>query len=148
MKNGKVVVPEAPKLPAGIEKADLKYPDHKEKDSPKDIPYEDHQFEIWFVPNYGWCIPTLHISNGGSRRAYGTAPRTYAVAIDTGKVVRIGLGPHVQQRSTVYVRQSRIKDLQKFLDLRTKGAGDANQIRDRISTRRAQGAMYRMNRGW
>ena len=51
-------------------------------------------------------------------------------------------------RCTVYIRKSRSGALQPFIDLRLKGESSAGQIRDRISTRRAQGAIYRMERGW
>jgi hypothetical protein len=149
----------AVKLPEGILAHDLKYPDFKNKKDgqyfpdydDKNFPYEDRQFELWNVANFGWCIPTLHIRNAGRRAlASGSvaAPRTYAIEINTGKVCRIGLGPHVTARVTVYVRKNRRDVLQKFLDLRKTGSESANQIRDRISSRRAQGALYRMNRGW
>jgi len=128
-------------LPAGILERDLEYPDYKSKDRfPTDLPYEDKQFEMWFVPGFGWCIPTLQISNAG--RNHSTR-RTYAVILDTGKVCRIGHGPHVSKTITVYVRKSRLEALQKFLDLKNKGSVDANTIRDRISTRRAQTALRR-----
>jgi hypothetical protein len=38
---------------------------------------------------------------------------------------------------------SRLKSLKPFLELRLKGQGDAGQIRDRISSRRAQGQVMR-----
>jgi hypothetical protein len=123
-------------LPKGILVSDLKYPDYSKRDKrPKDIPYEDTYFELYFVPGFNWCIPTLLIRNPG-RRSSQTTARTYAVTVDTQKLVRIGLGPHVTEKHTVYLRQSRIKDLMPYIELRRKGAAQANQVRDRISTRR------------
>jgi hypothetical protein len=141
-------------LPDGIVLHDLKYPSYKlnVKNDPNyfdyKAPYEDHSFELWFVPSLGWCIPTLGIRNPGRRSRPGAAPRTYAVKVSDGGVVRIGLGPHVAERVTVYVRKNRAEALAKFIALKNKGAVDANNIRDRISTRRAQGALYRMEKGW
>jgi hypothetical protein len=125
-------------LPSDITETDLKYPDYKSKDQL--VPqYDNNQFELWYTQQMGWCIPTLRI--GGSGR-YGSTPRTYATTLD-GKQVRIGKGPHVLRTVTVYVRQSRVKVLQKYLDLRTAGAVTSNTIRDRISSRRAQGQVMR-----
>jgi hypothetical protein len=137
-------------LPKGIIAKDLSYPDTRKGGDYfpdyKDLDCHDHQFEIWYVRNFGWCIPTLDIGGAGRQ----ATRRTYAVAIDTGKVVRIGKGPHVTECHRVYVRASRLTELRKFIDLRTKGAGDAGSIRDRISTRRAQGQQERAagNHSW
>lgn len=128
-------------LPAGIKPSDLEYPRKWRADS-----VVDH-FDIWNVPAFGWCIPTLLIASAGRRynaRHYGQADRTYAVRISDGSLVRIGFGPHVTARLTVHVRKSRTWALKKFTDLKTKGTGDATTVRDRISTRRMRGAM----RGW
>jgi hypothetical protein len=126
-------------LPKGITEKDLKYPERH--DFPENFQYEDRSFELWFCGSFGWCIPTLQIRGAGRRM--GVAPRTYAVSVDTKKVCRIGLGPHVLKRVTVYVRKSRLEVLKPFLDLRREGAIAANNVRDRISTRRAQSAMRR-----
>jgi hypothetical protein len=134
-------------LPKGITAADLKRPDYKEFEREKvhTVPYDDRQFDLWYVTAFGWCIPTLQISSGGPRRrsAGVTQPRTYAVIVETGKVCRVGAGPHVLETATVYVRPKTLKALQPYLDLRTKGAADAGQVRDRISSRRAQGQLER-----
>lgn len=124
-------------LPKGLIVSDTKYPRN----------YKDHEysadFELWHVGDWGWCIPTLMIRNVPRRRLTGTtvAPRTYAVRVDNGGLVRIGLGPHVKERVTVYGRKSRMAALKKFLDLRNEGAAKAGQVRDRISTRRARTAL-------
>lgn len=108
------------------------------------------QFEIWQTERFGWCIPTLLISNPGRRQrasAYNkgveATERTYAITIDRREIVTIGGGPHVKNRLTVYVSAARRPGLGKFLDLKEKGEIDANNIRDRISSRRAQGALRR-----
>jgi hypothetical protein len=130
-------------LPAGIVATDLKCPDWKSKDGlDPTVPYEDRHFEIWYTPGFGWCIPTLRIRGAGRTESSATA-RTYAVAIDSERVCRIGHGPHIKATHTVYVRKSRATALAKFIALKNTGAEDANTIRDRISSRRAQGTLRR-----
>jgi hypothetical protein len=135
-------------LPTGILQSDLKYPDYKSKD--KLVPgYDNSSFEIWYTERFGWCIPTLLIRGAGRR--YGPSrdtARTYGVTIkdenlNGHQVVTMGSGPHVKAKHTVYVRESRKEALQKFLDIRSGGAEDANSIRDRISTRRARTSLSR-----
>jgi hypothetical protein len=65
----------------------------------------------------------------------------------TGEPVTMGKGPHVLRTVTVYVRNGRKDALQKFLDLKVQGEAKAGDIRDRISTRRAQTALRRTNFG-
>jgi hypothetical protein len=131
-------------LPTGVLKSDLARPSYDSSvklykgESGHD--YNESQFELWFTTGFGWCIPTLSISR--ARRA-NTTDRTYAVRVKDGAAVRIGKGPHVTECVTVYVRMSRLKSLKPFLELRLKGQGDAGQIRDRISSRRAQGQVMR-----
>lgn len=135
---------DTPKLPDGIIPGDLKYPKYWETNDPKDK--QIGTFDLWYSAGrngFGWCIPTLHIANS---RQHGE--RSYAIRVSDGQPVRIGGGPHVTQRLTVYVTEGRKAALEKYLELKRKGEEDANSIRDRISSRRAQGALYRMNRGW
>lgn len=126
------------KLPAGILKSDLSYPKFE------DNTYKT--FELWDVRGIGFVIPSLLISKTSPRRRLAnpnaSTDRYYATALD-GKIYRVGKGPHVLSTTVVYVKKSRESALQKFLDLMDKGSADANMIRDRISSRRAQGAMYR-----
>jgi len=107
--------------------------------------YPNASFDMWYVESFGWVIPTLHIRNASSRSSgtYRDVPRTYACKVSDGSVVRVGLGPHVLKQVTVHVKKSRLSVLQKYLDMRQQGAADANTIRDRISTRRARGALRR-----
>jgi hypothetical protein len=89
-----------------------------------------------------WVIATLLIARAGRRFSRGVSDRTYAVTLD-GKVVRVGLGQHVIREVTIYIRTARLTALQQYIDLYDKGAMEANQIRDRISSRRAQGQIER-----
>lgn len=131
-------------LPKGIRPTDLKYPSFKSKDR---INYEkgDHgSLTLYEVHdrkgNSWWCIATLRIRKARLGR---DGERTYAVRLSDGAPVRIGLGPHVKRKITVYVRQSRVEALQRYIDLHLSGAESAHQIRDRISSRRAQGQVER-----
>ena len=114
----------------------------------------EHTFEFYKTEQFGWVMLTLHISNPSSRqRSRGVnTTRSYAVPVnDPDSIVRVGLGPHVTDRFTLYIRRDRLEALQFFVDLNNKGkAGSAGNVRDRISTRRAQGAMHRANgeRSW
>lgn len=122
------------KLPVGILKSDLKYPKFE------DNAYKT--FELWDVRGFGFVIPSLLISKAGRRSTLKT-DRVYATGVDNGKIYRVGKGPHVLSTTVIYVKKSRESALQKFLDLRDQGSADANMIRDRISSRRAQGQLNR-----
>ena len=132
------------KLPEGILMGDLVMPKNKDGYSDWDAlageTGERLQFEMWYTTGFGWCIPTLNISPHNRRVS---SARTYAVRVDTDGVVRIGGGPHVIERHWVYVKKARLKALQKYVDMQAQGAVDANTVRDRISSRRAQGALNR-----
>lgn len=148
MKN-KVEVKSKITLPDGVVESDLKYPDFKSKDKLAHIKvgseewaYETAQFELWYTESMGWVIPTLLISRAGRRAPVGTTDRVYATTLD-GKPCRVGRGPHVLRTVTVYVRESRLPALQKYLDIRNAGSVTSNEIRDRISSRRAQGQLMR-----
>lgn len=119
-------------LPEGIKESDLALPDWKSKVK------VSWNFEIWYTARFGWCIPTLLIRGVSGRMASRgiTNERTYATTLD-GQVIRIGLGPHVLARHTVYVKESRLAALQKYVDIQHDGQVKANDVRDRISTRRA-----------
>jgi hypothetical protein len=121
-------------LPKGILESDLKYP----KKYSSLLEYPDDNFELMYCERFGWCIPTLLIAKSRYRDKMGN--RTYAVTMN-GDTVRIGNGPHIKAQTRIWIRKSRKNKLQKFLDLRTNGTSSAGEIRDIISTRRAQGAM-------
>ena len=126
---------EAIQLPAGIKESDLKYPEWKSTDRVVE------QFEMHYTQGLGWTIATLLIRK--TRRADRTN-RTYATTLD-GKPCRIGMGPHVLRSVAVYVKRSRFVALQPFIDLKNQGEIASNEIRDRISSRRAQGQLNRAN---
>ncbi len=135
-------------LPSLVVLKDLERPTYDELygKAKEAVEFPNGEFELYYVERFGWVIPTLHIRNA-SRRSFNQNPaRTYAVAVKDGSICRVGLGPHVKQTIRVFVRRSRLAALKPLLDLRSKGAEDANDVRDRISTRRAQGALRRMNR--
>lgn len=150
----RVVMKEKPELPFGLIESDLKYPKHPKnwkwgKQYPSDVL---HTITLYETERMGWVVTTLLISNPGRRHRHLDAqppqPRTYAVTAD-GSVCRVGLGPHVKRTITVYITRGRFEKLKKIVELHEKGLADAGSIRDRISTRRAQGALYRSNRfGW
>jgi hypothetical protein len=124
-----------PALPDGVLESDLKmkYPCTA-------------QFDLWYCDRLGWVIPTLLIA---ASRRHGYAARTYAVTLD-GHLCRVGAGPHVLRTVRVYVTKRRAKMLQKFIDLRQSGKADAGTVRDRISSRRAEGQLRRARgeRSW
>jgi len=126
-----------PELPPGILPGDLKHPGISDTTG--------MWFEMYHATGFGWCIPTLFIRKAGARSfSQHGSDRTYAIAISGGEIVRIGLGPHVTAQVIVYVAKSRLSSLQKYIDLKKRGEDQANQIRDRISSRRAQGQIRRM----
>lgn len=127
------------KLPDGINETDLKWPSWESTKDNEENRVVDN-FELWFTQGFGWCIPTLLISKASRRSSMSN--RTYAVTLDN-QPVRIGKGPHILRTVTVYVKSRRKNDLQKFLDLKESGSQTAGNIRDRISTRRAQTALRR-----
>jgi hypothetical protein len=133
------------KLPVGILLTDLNYRDLNYR-----VTDDKHigDFELWYTERFGWCIPTLLISKGNSHtRSRGLAERTYGIAIKDSQAVRMGMGPHVKERHTVYVYESTQPRLQKYLDLQAKGQEIAGDTRDRISSRRMATARRRADWG-
>ena len=136
-------------LPFGILKSDLEYPKWNEKATSKQREANRiaHTLTLHHIDserdakNDGWVIATLPI--GGKRRA-GYVERTYAIGQDR-KVYTVGQGPHVTGTVRVYVTNARLKALAPLVELYTFGMAEAGTIRDRISTRRAQGAIHRRN---
>jgi len=129
-------------LPTGIKESDLKSPSYKSKDK---IAYEvaDHgTITLYDCAGFGWVIVTLLIGSGGSRLR-GFAPRYYGIRVSDGAAVRVGKGPHVARAVRVYIRQSRVKALDHFIQLYNSGLMNAHTTRDRISSRRYQGQMER-----
>jgi hypothetical protein len=124
-------------LPKLVRETDLKYPGWKSKVRvEKTLTLHKvtgrHSDGDWFIAN-------LRIGSGR-----GHADRTYATRISDGKTgFRIGKGPHVTDTITVYVTTKNKLRLAPLVAMADEGEIDANQIRDRISTRRAQGQLHR-----
>lgn len=87
----------------------------------------------------GWVVTTLLISKGKR----GMPDRSYSIGVDDGKIYTVGSGPHVQTVVTVYLNADNVDRLRKYVDLYQKGMADANMIRDRIGSRRAQTQLRR-----
>lgn len=127
------------KLPACVRVGDLKWPrgmaqlSYKEHAMIRERGLND-DLRLWWVLDWGWVIPVLLIRNAG-RRNPGMASRQYAIRVDTGELVRVGIGPHVGEQVRVYLSKRNVKRLEPLLALALKGAVAANQARDRRSTR-------------
>ena len=115
-------------MPPNVQPIDLKYPEggcnYKLGDN--------GCLHFYKTSRFGWCVATLSIGRD----------RTYAVTLD-GSQVRVGNGPHVEARATVYLSSANAKRLEKYTDLYAAGVGASNDIRDRISSRRAEGQVRR-----
>ncbi len=88
-----------------------------------------------------WVLTTLLISRAG--RGSSVTDRYYSIGVADSKVYTVGRGPHVVAEITVYLSKDNIDRLRKYVDLWRKGMAEAGQIRDRISSRRAQGQVHR-----
>ena len=134
-------------LPPGIIVDDTKYPEHPDKALHDAGDYGSLTF--YKTTAFGWCLATLKIASA-SRRNRNQTDRTYAVRVEDGQPVRVGAGPHVTQTITIYLRESRKEELKRYIEMFTSGMDRANTIRDRISSRRAQGAEERAlgNHSW
>ena len=131
-------------LPKDIKVSDVNYIPQNWKIPKKRIL---HTLDFYYTERFGWVIATLHIRNA-SRRMQGSyygnslSPRTYAITL-SGQLCRVGLGPHVKARATVYVTEGRKEALQKYVVLASTGADKANDVRDAISTRRMRSTLRR-----
>lgn len=146
-----VTKPAAPKqeLPPLVKQEDVDQRDYKDAFGYAEL--EQHGLPHYFYKLYyiktgnGWLIRTLHISNAKKRSGYQT-DRSYAVSLGDGKVYTVGGGPHVLAEVAVRVDKKNVARLKPHLDIYLKGLADAGTIRDRISSRRAQGALRRSDR--
>lgn len=92
-----------------------------------------------------WMIATLHISNPNRKqlaRGIDTA-RTYAISVLNGKIYTVGKGPHVKETIEVHVKKSNVDRIKNLLVRYQEGLEAAGRIRDRRSSRIAQGRLYR-----
>lgn len=133
-------------LPEGVRESDLKQP-HWERALPwrqsEELGLVGGRLEFYRTDKTGWLVLTLHISNPPRRHAAGTPARFYATAVKDKTVHTVGMGPHVLEQLTVYVTQDNLERLMPLIELHKQGLVDANTIRDRISSRRAQGQLRR-----
>ena len=86
-----------------------------------------------YTERFGWCIATLPIS-----KSQKFADRTYGICVNDKGIVRVGKGPHVLSTITLYFKQKRAEMLAHYAELYKVGLVRAHEIRDGISTRRAQ----------
>ncbi len=128
-------------LPLDILKSDCEYPVYGTRWTAKEYDRNRivHTITLYDTTAFGWCVATLDISR--NRRA--ATARVYAARASDGATVRVGAGPHVKRTVTVYVRQERLAALAKLVAIYESGAEKANAIRDRISSRRAEGVAMR-----
>lgn len=138
-------------LPGNITEADTKWPSWEQRKKLRKADRDKldvvDSVTLYETESFGWVVCTLPISKGRLQRA----DRTYGITVgfkktysgDERQLVRVGNGPHVKRTVEVHVTKGRQKELQWLLDLREEGLGKAGMVRDRISTRRAQGAMRR-----
>ena len=135
-----------PEMPPKVQASDLKWPETgtwaTDKLREKGI-LDAHTLTFYYVAGgdiNGWVIATLDISKGKR----GNADRTYGITLE-GKVCRVGNGPHVKKEVVVHLSTKNWDRLLPYVELYVKGLEQAGQIRDRISTRRAQGQINRAN---
>lgn len=138
-------------LPPDVTEADTKYPKTPEYDTPeykilREVTRGEHGGVLTFyhVPAGRkapeWVLTTLRIGGAGRR---GTTERYYGIGVADGKVYTVGRGPHVTNVVTVYLSHLNVERLRTYAELWEKGMADAQAIRDRIGTRRAQGQLHR-----
>lgn len=141
-----------PALPAPVIQADTVYPKDWKLLANEDYKNPHYtaqggsiEFELWYTPSFGWCIPTLQIKAVSGRAASRgiEVRRSYAIAVETKQLVRIGHGPHVKATHRVFVKASRMAALTPLLDIMLEGSEKAGMCRDRISSRRANTALRR-----
>ena len=132
-------------LPPDVAEADVKWPtghpqytpEQKEKLEASGFDYYQ-PLTFYKTSGFGWVLTTLLIGKGR-----GNQPdRYYGYTLD-GKSVRVGRGPHVTAEVGVYLSPANFDRLFKYVELWSKGMAAAGGIRDRISSRRAQGQEHR-----
>jgi hypothetical protein len=130
-------------LPKGLDTQDIVRPDYEDADYSKG---DYGQLTLHKTDRFGWCITTLFISRGKR----GQPDRSYGISIDGKQTVSIGNGPHVTETVTVYFRKSRGEALDVFNALYHEGMRNANSVRDRRSSRIAEGQQRRARgeRSW
>ncbi len=134
-------------MPPDVTEADLKHPTSDDY-----IPYGKQQeyglehcgtsLTFYRTPAFGWVLRTLEISRA---RKAGQTDRYYGITVNDGQSVRVGRGPHVTKEITIHFTTANIERLKPYVELWTRGMTMAGSIRDRISSRRAEGQERRAN---
>lgn len=128
----------SPQLPKGVLKSDLKYDGERitkaQWEKLRELGMENTQIPLWFQQNGGCFIPTLPISHGGLR--------SYAIALSDKKIWSLTRNQSIAAQY-VYIRKGNFKRLIPLMETFAKGMADSQKIRDRISSRRAQGQLNR-----
>ena len=144
----KTAATKTPALPKGILASDSKYPGNRKEDRVDWKLGRSGSLTLHHTERFGWCIATLPIS--GARSGSGYVARTYGIQVEADyagehKIVTVGNGPHVSTTVEIYLKESRLKELQPYIDLYNKGMENAGSIRDRIGSRRAQTSLRRLS---
>lgn len=108
----------------------------------RELGLDSDELQFFLTEGFGWVITTLLIKSKGRYSGPSQTDRYYGISVD-GKLCRIGHGPHVKRTVRVYINKKNLKYMQKYIDLHKKGLANAGDVRDRISSRRAMGQMYR-----
>lgn len=131
-----------PALPLGITLQDTD-PLYRKGAYPRGLPsYIPTEMKLYRT-EAGWMLCTLYISSPGKRNRSPSQDRYYAIGVGDKKIYTVGRGPHVLEEMTVYLSEKNKQRLSTLIELFQEGLSQAGQIRDRISSRRAQGAMRR-----
>lgn len=101
-------------------------------------------FEMWHVGDWGWVIPVLLIRKAGRRSASHIKDRQYAVRVENGELVRVGLGPHVDETVDLYLSKFNLKRLAPLIERMREGSVKANRARDIRSTRALRRSLWGM----
>lgn len=126
-------------LPPGVQASDLEYPRTSKGERLAYALGSHGVLQFYETTRFGWCLCTLRIGGGGRHGP----ERYYAARVEDGATVSVGRGPHVTRVIEVFVREDRAEALKRYTDLHKEGLARAGTVRDRISSRRAQGAEER-----
>lgn len=130
-------------LPPNVIAADTKWPEQGHGcnwEKLRELGIDSTSFTFYKTTGFGWVLITLGISNSTRR----STARSYGISMD-GKCCRVGSGPHVLSTITVHLSTDNWERLKGYVELYLKGMEQAGTVRDRISSRRAQGQIHRAN---
>jgi hypothetical protein len=144
--------PEPAKLPPDVTPDDLKWPApvyegdrvvqpsrHLPYSKLKELGLQSDELLFYKTARFGWVLTTLLIAKGrGNQPA-----RYYGISVTDGQTVRVGRGPHVTDEVTVHLSTDNLERLMRYIKLWNTGMENSGTVRDRISSRRAQGQIER-----